>query len=452
MKKELTTAVRDGKNVTYINTLQDTYEKNIDEMATAVLTKSANPHSTRYPATDTANTTWTSLVAKLTIAQKMESDATTTIETAEEELTELEDNDEERETVIQRRNAAQKSQCRAQKMRQVIQTLATTTLEQALLIYSSSQTTPDPHQEQTSPSPITDEMDSPMTQSLNDRKRKAAAMERPKEIVAEGVHALHWSAVGMSEFRIIEGFIIRHRTSYKDLQVSNREKTGKEWVKFLSLKLLDNTGVIEVTAWRDIATRLHATMMNTFGPVPDDEEETHHLVRITQFDILPTTGQLLSPTKRIAATMETKVEKISTSTATSLGKTHLPPSDAGFVKDFTMFRNVKPDFQVNLMGHVVASGNIIQTSTGQEMINFQLMDALGHWISCAALGVLTKSAHLQEGNQIMIYFAQGRRGRGERKGTFWLYDQSYVVKIRFNGSLPTAREEITIPGEEKNSV
>jgi len=41
-----------------------------------------------------------------------------------------------------------------------------------------------------------------MTQSLSDQKRKAAAIERSKEVIGDGVHALHF-------------------------QVANRDKTGK---------------------------------------------------------------------------------------------------------------------------------------------------------------------------------------------------------------------------------
>jgi len=183
-------AIRDGKNATYINDLRDTYETSLNEMAAVILTKLESPHSARYPTTNTATTTWTSIFSKQRTAQKMESNATTIIEAAEEELKTLEENDKAREPVIQRRNAAQKSQRRAQKMRHQIQTLAATTLKQALIIYNSSRTPPDPHQARTSPPPITDEIDSPMTQSLSDRKRKAATIERTKEVVADGVHTL----------------------------------------------------------------------------------------------------------------------------------------------------------------------------------------------------------------------------------------------------------------------
>ena len=237
MTKELAAAVRDGKNATCINNLRDTYKTSLDEMATAILTKSENPHSARYPATDTAITTWTSLFSKQRAAQKLESSAITIIETAEEELTTLEENDEARETVIQRRDAAQKSQRRAQKKRHRIQTLAATALEQALLIYNSSQTTPDPHQAQTSPPSITDKIDSPITQNLGDRKRKVAAMKLPEKVVADG------SAMDMSGFKTIKSIVIQH---------TNRGKTGKEWI-------------------RDEAKKLHAAMMNAIGPVSENE-------------------------------------------------------------------------------------------------------------------------------------------------------------------------------------
>ena len=105
---------------------------------------------------------------------------------------------------------------------------------------------------------------------------------------------------------------------------------------------------------------------------------------------------------------------------------------------------MQPDFVANVIGFVVAVGSV-STTTAQPMKSFQLMDGQGRRISCCAMGTLATSGLLTEGHKVMAYSVTGKRGRGSYNGTFWLYEQSYVVVLEERCRIPKPQTEITLP-------
>ena len=243
-------------------------------------------------------------------------------------------------------------------------------------------------------------------------------------------------------------FVVRRINYYKDVQVNTRDKSGKEWVPLLSTLLIDNTGVIELTAWRNEATRIQATLQENFGVFEDHEEEDYNLVEISHFEIRDAGSKCIGNIKKLCTISSTLVKRIETGSMPSVQDSMLPPSDAGFVKEFAALEHEEPDYMVNLIGIISSCGGETPTVNGSSMRSFQLVDPSGCFIACTAMGHLASSEFIQERSKVMIYFASAKRGLGDRKGCFWLYSNAHIVRI---GEAQPARnrKEIILRGAQQ---
>ena len=78
---------------------------------------------------------------------------------------------------------------------------------------------------------------------------------------------------------------------------------------------------------------------------------------------------------------------------------------------------------------------------------FLLVDDAGMWIRCCALGIISKSRALANGNEIVVYYGTGRKSLGSSPGMVYLLKDSLVVQVGQRTNGPVKRAEIPIEGE-----
>ena len=61
---------------------------------------------------------------------------------------------------------------------------------------------------------------------------------------------------------------------------------------------------------------------------------------------------------------------------------------------------------------------------------FALHDATGRYVTCTAFGRHAGNTAIEDGNDIIVYFASGVAGRTNKPGALWLYDEAHVVALK----------------------
>ena len=101
-----------------------------------------------------------------------------------------------------------------------------------------------------------------------------------------------------------------------------------------------------------------------------------------------------------------------------------------FTGDFTVLLAISP-FMVNITGVVCEVQSETMSQNGNSMRNFRLQDSNNKSVHCVAFDRHSVNPALEEGNMVVLYFAQALSGlRSSQPGALWLYNESHVVLVR----------------------
>ena len=64
------------------------------------------------------------------------------------------------------------------------------------------------------------------------------------------------------------------------------------------------------------------------------------------------------------------------------------------------------------------------------MIQFKLHDPAGRYVSCIAFGRHAANPNLQNGNEVVLFYATAQSGLNNNPGNVWMYDESHVLLLR----------------------
>ncbi len=88
-----------------------------------------------------------------------------------------------------------------------------------------------------------------------------------------------------------------------------------------------------------------------------------------------------------------------------------------------------PPFRATLRGCIVDSQEGDLTQAGQPKCTFALVDDMGCWLQCCAIGRNARSPALQDGNDVVLYYGAGRATVGNNGGYFWLFKDAMIVLV-----------------------
>ena len=99
----------------------------------------------------------------------------------------------------------------------------------------------------------------------------------------------------------------------------------------------------------------------------------------------------------------------------------------------------------SLRGVVSCCSEVHESRSGVGMKSFQIVDAKGQDVPCAAFGDSASAESIAANHDIVVYFAQGAQGRPvAENGEIWLYDEATVKVERVGVTPPKMRSEIRI--------
>ena len=84
------------------------------------------------------------------------------------------------------------------------------------------------------------------------------------------------------------------------------------------------------------------------------------------------------------------------------------------------------------------------TQSGNPKLLFDIVDEVGYWMRCCAVGRNAGARALVAGNVVVMYFCTGRTGIGSSGGMLYLMKDALVVKIGQAMTPIAKRQEIEL--------
>ena len=87
-------------------------------------------------------------------------------------------------------------------------------------------------------------------------------------------------------------------------------------------------------------------------------------------------------------------------------------------------------FRATLRGTIqdVETSGVTQLHS-QPKCMFALVDEMGSWLQCCGIGRNATNKILQDGNEVVLYYASGRKGTGNTAVNIWLFKDAMVVCV-----------------------
>ena len=109
---------------------------------------------------------------------------------------------------------------------------------------------------------------------------------------------------------------------------------------------------------------------------------------------------------------------------------YCPPDHPKCITHFmSMKSKMIAPFRATLRGTIASIQAIDQTQQGQGKRMFALVDEMGSWLQCCAVGRHAFSAALADGNEVVAYYATARAGWGSVPACVWLFKDATLVFV-----------------------
>lgn len=220
---------------------------------------------------------------------------------------------------------------------------------------------------------------------------------------------------------------------------SPRKRNAPESNVVLDLLLVDLTGPMAVTLWGDsvekfLQLRLALARMGASGAksllklevlrVKDVTKNAFHGEVLTPMKVL---HSMVGIPNRPGTEITLSPDPTSPFTKTAIFRAPLPPL---CIVNFAAYQSkMVPPFRATLRGVVADLKAVEATEQGNPKRCFALVDDMGFWVTCHAIGRNAQSPALVDTNDVVIFYASARKGLGSSVGAMYLFKDALVVAM-----------------------
>ena len=229
--------------------------------------------------------------------------------------------------------------------------------------------------------------------------------------------------------------------------LQNRE--NKESNSVCDLVLMDNTGPVIITLWEDLVHTWYSTMGNPATPyirltnlrVAEVPRTEWNGTSVSRMRALHST----SSTARRTGTTRSRTAEPTSPYLTRFTYT-IPEAPACISQFLSLQSKLRAPFRITLRGIIDDLSDMMLTQQDSKKRAFILVDDVGMWLRCCALGRCAQSRCLENGNEVILYYGTGRGARGSSPAMVYLMKDSLIVQTACSQRNPAKRAEIHIDG------
>ena len=105
---------------------------------------------------------------------------------------------------------------------------------------------------------------------------------------------------------------------------------------------------------------------------------------------------------------------------------------------------MKLPFRVSLRGTVEKMTCVSTSQSGNAMQEFLLQDTQMQCVRCMAFDRHVGCDALQEGNDVVLYFACAQSGLQNKAGFLWLFNESHIMLVRPSMPVRSSAKEVEL--------
>ena len=212
------------------------------------------------------------------------------------------------------------------------------------------------------------------------------------------------------------------------MEVKDRRTQAIEQVAVVTCLMADREGPVLVDFWRELALTAIASFNNWMEGVDGNN--------------------IQDP---VVSSERTVISMLPAGTQESVSRmADMPPAEILFTRDLSTLEQ-EPPFVVSVVGVIGSCGEDSMSRAGRAMKFFEIHDYSGKCVQCTALGRHAENACIEDGNEVVLYFAQGTASSASNScGQLWLYDESHILLLRRNCIVPPTRFHLDFKTRSQN--
>ena len=238
----------------------------------------------------------------------------------------------------------------------------------------------------------------------------------------------------------MEAMVLHNPPECRLVNVPNKLTGGKDRVFVVSVLLADRSGPVALEAWREHAEKLVRDFAmwskQTSGPV---------LVQVHHFDVREDNRPHTGAMRKMHSNDCTKVTRVDVPERDSMTNEAIIPHPSLYTRDFDRL-DMKPTFLVNVAGIVSMVQDETYSVNGDPMRQFRLSDSGGKYVSCRVFGRHTENDSIENGADVVLYFAAAQAGKSNQQSQLWIYDEAHIVLLKKGCGIPSPRQNIEFKG------
>ena len=123
---------------------------------------------------------------------------------------------------------------------------------------------------------------------------------------------------------------------------------------------------------------------------------------------------------------------------------YLAPSPTYGLKQFLQMKTQSVHFRGTFIGSMVDVGELDVTSTGQPKRSFVLVDDMGAWFPCCAVGRLAHILQYPINMKVVLYFGTARMNPQGDGFILYAFRDSAIVPLQQQASAPMKRTDVSV--------
>ena len=282
-------------------------------------------------------------------------------------------------------------------------------------------------------------LQSPQSRQVRPRGNSDRTAHEPVYLSVGEVHQVTSQS---AEAHILEAYLLFYPEEPRWVELKDRRTGQPEQVAVATCVLADREGPVLVDFWRDLAQST-LSLFSSWSDETATSSSNPLLIEVKHFVCRPENRKSLTPMRKLVTNERTVITQLGAGTQTTVTEMQeVPPLEALFTRDMNKLQDAAP-FVVSVAGIIGLCEEERATQSGRNMRNFHLHDRSGRFVPCSALGRHASNPCIQDGNEVVLYFAQASNPSSPNSlSSLWMYDESHMVVLHENRKPPPQRSRI----------
>lgn len=271
------------------------------------------------------------------------------------------------------------------------------------------------------------------------RPRQGGASDALPEATYITTGTIHQTSPSNQEYKVQAYLVYVPETPRYVKGKRSRDGGEQDEIPIATCVVVDRDGPLHLDLWGTTTASLLPQLQSQYsdsssgggGPI---------LLELQNVQIRNENRKAIPIMRNIVAGESTVIQMMTNGTQASVTQMALSkPKEDNFTRDLNRLQ-ILPPFVVNVSGIVGSTEDERTTQSGQTMRKFLLHGTSGKYVECLALGRHTFNRCIADGNEIVIYFAQGKTSSSaNQNGSLWIFDDGHMVTLRNGVKIPNSR-------------